>query len=441
MRNRVCLKYLFIFLQSTILFAHIGWASEDAKEEVAAIRILPYHYVPSGSLTPSMPPPPALQKFNPHVMYGRRYSSTMGEVNEYGLGSTFSYLTKEEVTNSGNGEAIKRFMPQLVSYHKSFNDGPGSNKNVLLVRMRITIAGDKVEQYEYLLGIFTSGGQNYRCGEIRNLTEVRPDLPDLLRGCIEYQRFCELWGSESVRTHLKEYSLISDNIPAIVSQEKAEDVLSEGVYKTKIFRLQINDHTTKKLAPFSNHWTTDLEKTMTSRLFYFPFDEKLNLLFNAPPVSPSKELEVSMQKEVTGMHREELTQKLFGKPSYKDCGSLKACLNKKTDLEMCFNQSEQSFLSWMEKIEFEDNANINRLPHCYATRPLKPGNYDVSKIEIDLYSFLDICRYCRGTLAHMVGSRKMLATVIDFFKRLGITINFIGENIEILAFSYEKTDI
>ncbi len=451
MKNRIYLKYLFVFLQSTILFAHIGWASEDAKEKidlsnVAVIKILPYRYVPSGSLIPSVAPLESLQTFNSETMYGRQYSSKKEEVNEYGIESTFSYLTSLEGATSGYDEAIKKFMPQLVSYHKSFNAEQGSNKNVLVVRMRMTEESSTEKAYEYFFGVFTSGKDNYRCGEIRNLTEVRSDLPGPLREEIEYQRFCELWTNEDVRTHLKEYSLISDDTPDIVSKEEAEDVLSEGVYKTQVFQLRINGSTAKKLAPFSNNWSKkwiiDLKETMDLRLFEFPLNKELNLLFNAPTVSPSKALEVSMQKEITGMQREELTQKLFGKPSYKDCESLKACLNEKSDLAMCFNQSEQSFLSWLEKTKFENNTDINGLPHCYATQPLVVGReYNISKIEIDLFSFLDICRYCRGTLAHMVGSGKMLHTVKDFFERLGIIINFTGKDIDILAFSYEKTDI
>lgn len=188
----------------------------------------------------------------------------------------------------------------------------------------------------------------------------------------------------------------------------------------------------------------DLEKTIGARLFSFPEKHPLNAVFNAPnPATGPAEraLEVSMQKEVAGVNREKLTQQLFGRPSYKDSGPLKACLVKKSDLELCFNQAEQAWISLLES-SFEQN--FNDLPHCYTTRPFLTGaahQYRASRVEINCYSFLDICRYCRGTFSHMMGSGKIHQTLSDFFSKLKVKVDFRGSEMQMLAFSYERTDI
>ena len=351
---------------------------------------------------------------------------------------------------------------------------PKSNKNVLFVRVRVTatiqsdgdsrsaggsaVAGgggaaaaerDGSDTYEYFFGICVSGGQKYRCGEVRDLIPVGKDLPLPLKSVLEHRGFRGLWGDGPVRHHLRVYSLIKDSVPdALTEADDVDALLTEGVYKTPLLRLGLVGGIVKKFATFSNG-DLDLEKTIGARLFSFPRESPLNALFNAPnPATVSGEralLGVSMHREVAGVNREKLTQELFGRPSYKESGFLKACLAKKSeksDIELCFNQAEQAWLSLLEG-SFEQN--FNELPHCYTTRPLlarATHQYRASRVEIDWYSFLDICRYCRGTFSHMMGSGKMQDLLIDFFKKLKVNITFSKATvIQGLAFSYEKTDI
>lgn len=252
-----------------------------------------------------------------------------------------------------------------------------------------------------------------------------------------------MWGNEPIRVQLRVYSLIRDITPDMVpAGDDVEEFLAEGVYKTPPLRLNLGGGVVKKFAPFSNV-DGDLEKTIGVRLFAFPERHPLNAVFNAPnpaTVPAAKALEVSMQREVVGVNREKLTQQVFGRPSYKDSGPLKACLAKKSDLDVCFNQSEQAYLSLLEG---SFDLDINSLPHCYTTSHLpavEGTKYIISKTEYHLYSFLDICRYCRGTLSHLLGSGKMHQQLADFFRKLKISADFTGSDMQILAFSYETTD-
>lgn len=468
------MQCLSIFLQLVFLFVYIRVTLNGAEErfdpgKVSVIKILPYHFNPDGA--PDAAGPTAASetshKFNPAEHYGRPYTTTKGAPNEHNLGKTFAYITPGEIVDSG-ADTVK-YMQHVAAYHRTFNAcdaDPKSNKNVLLVRICITATlqpdrrsgstcgstasggggaaeGDGSNTYEYFFGIFVSGGQKYRCGEVRDLVPPSKDLPLPLRSALECKSFRDLWGNESVRAQLRVYSLIKDRVPdAILLEDDVEELISEGIYKTPLLRLQLGGEL-KKFAPFSNV-DVELEKTIGTRLFSFPASHPLNAIFNAPnpataAANGERALEVSMQREVTGVNREKLTQQLFGKPSYKDCGPLKACLAKKSDLELCFNQAEQA---WVSLLEGSFEQNINDLPHCYTTRPLLAGQqYRASRVTIDWYSFLDICRYCRGTFSHMIGSGKMHEMLSDFFGKLKVAVDFRGSDMHMLAFSYEKTDI
>ena len=484
------MKRLHIVLQLVFSLIYLSVAVEGAETEetfdpskVTVIKILPYSFIPIpfgapetvGSTAASAVVSAADHEFKPTEHYGRPYTTTKKAPNEYGLGKIFAYVTKREIAESGREGDSVDLIRHVAAYHKTFNAcdaDPKSNKNVLLVRIRVTATiqsdrgsgsacgsaasgsggaaavGDS-DTYEYFFGICVSGGQKYRCGEVRDLIPVGKDLPLPLKSVLEHRGFRGLWGDGPVRHHLRMYSLIKDSVPdALTEADDVDALLTEGVYKTPLLRLRFAGGVVKKFATFSNG-DLDLEKTIGARLFSFPREQTLNAIFNAPnPAAISGEralLEVSMHREVAGVNREKLTQELFGRPSYKESGSLKSCLAKKSeksDIELCFNQAEQAWLSLLEG-NFEQN--FNELPHCYTTRPLLAEvtyQYRASRVEIDWYSFLDICRYCRGTFSHMMGSGKMQYMLIDFFKKLKVNITFSKATvIQGLAFSYEKTDI
>jgi hypothetical protein len=439
------MKKILIILQFIVLSIHLGWAAEQDvfdPNKLAAIKILPYHpslYVLSEdnetlklkSLS-NLPRPLSSTESSPR--FGRPYTSMRGEPSEFKIGETFRYITQDEYSRVDPEKEAFSYMGSLINYHKDFND-----KNVLIAQIQITTLDDKNSPivYKYLFGAFVSGGQsNYTFGEIRKLTGVDQNLPIPLKNSLESKFLRLLWEDKDTKKQIEQYSIISDNLE-LSNEENIQKLLSENIYSAKT--LKINN---KKLAPINNNGLGRLEDIISLRLFSFPEGHVLRTLLNNPTTVPkSKELETSIKKDIVGLNREKLTQQVFGRPCYQNSGSIKACLNKASDLEPCFNQSEQAFLTWLEKVDSLKN-NFNELPHCYSPNPFpKEGNYSVSNIQVNLYSFLDICRYCRGTMAYMLGTGKMLDVFIKFFNKLGVELNPKQDAIQIFAFSYENTGI
>lgn len=444
---RLIMKKILIILQFIVLSIHLGWAADQGvfnPDKLAAIKILPYHpslYVLSEDNETlnlknlSDLSQPCIPTESSH-RFGRPYTNTHGEPNEFKIGETFRYITQDEYSSVVSEKEAFSYIESLVNYHKDFNE-----KNVLIVQIQITTLDDKDSPivYKYLFGTFVSGGQsNYKFGEIRKLTGVDQNIPIPLKNSLESKFLRLLWEDENTKEQIKQYSIIPDNFE-LSSEENIQKLLSENIYSTKTFKIN-----NKKFAPINNNGLGKLEDVIPSRLFSLPEEHEFRTLLNNPTKIPkSKELETSIKKDIVGLNRERLTQQVFGRPSYQNSGPIKACLNKSSDLEPCFNQSEQAFLTWLEKVDSLKN-NFNELPHCYSTNPFpKEGNYPVSNIQVNLYSFLDICRYCRGTMAYMLGTGKMLDIFKNFFYKLGVelTPNQQQDVIQIFAFSYENTGI
>lgn len=236
-RLHILLQLVFslIYLSVTIEGAEAGEAFDPSK--VTVIKILPYTFVPFGvpetvgSTAASAVVSAAGHEFKPTEHYGRPYTTTKGAPNEYNLGKTFDYVTRAEITGYSGDDTIE-LMRHVVSYHKTFNAcdvDPKSNKNVLLVKIRVTASAqtesrgtggstagvggggaaamDGSDTYEYFFGIFVSGGQKYRCGEVKDLISVSKDLPPPLKSVLERKGFQGLWEDVRIRFQLRVYSL------------------------------------------------------------------------------------------------------------------------------------------------------------------------------------------------------------------------------------------
>ncbi len=184
-RLSIFLQLVLLLIYSSITVDGAGGAFDDRK--ITAIKILPYRFDPARA-----PDEVVLAgfEFSTDHHYGHRYTNSKREPNEYNLSKTFAYVAPREI-----GESIRDvpgYMHQVVAYHKVFNTGvedPKSNKNVLLVRVRITATIQAESEsasgsggcsstsaaessHEYFFGIFVSGAQKYRCGEVRDLISV-----------------------------------------------------------------------------------------------------------------------------------------------------------------------------------------------------------------------------------------------------------------------------
>lgn len=484
------MRNLLFVLQFIVLSIHIGWAAQDDAfdfNKVAAIKILPYTPITRINDTldtgvSGVASQDQTSSFSSSSCFGRQYKSPDGKINEFNIGKTFSYITLDDYSKINQNNEIPFYMEQLVNYHKDFNDDK-DDKNVLFVRMQLTVPLDSSTEtvYEYFFGIFVSGGQDYLYGEIRELTGFPRTLPVCLNNCfippnspvplkdlpiflkvkdlpisiknsLESKILRLLWEDDDVKKHIKEYSLINEDEYVDLTK-----FLSENLYKKKVFNFlpkksaeKQEGSEKKKFAPFSNKGT-HLSKTIQKRTILAlegeesqETDETLiskKKNRKLPKQLPDSELpdsEIATYK--TKIFRADLTQQLYGRPCYIDTKDGKACFG--SGCESYFNQSEQAFLSWLEG-STNFGPSLNDLPHCYSLQPFpKKDTYKVSKIQIDLFSFLDICRYCRGTMSYMLGTRKMQDIFVSFFNKLEIQIEPLTKDVtKIFAFSYEKTGI
>lgn len=96
--------------------------------------------------------------------------------------------------------------------------------------------------------------------------------------------------------------------------------------------------------------------------------------------------------------------KLFGHAS-QDAAELKGCFEG--NFGGCFTDSEQAWLDFLE----------NPRPHHIFFSP----NFDIQNaktFQVRLFSYYDICRYCRGTLSYLFGSKYLNDLFFSFFKKL-----------------------
>lgn len=242
-----------------------------------------------------------------------------------------------------------------------------------------------------------------------------------------------MWRDSKTRSHLKEYSLIPDSIPDIITEGESEQFLSVGVYTTHLFKLHTGRSVTK-LAPHSNKEYGDLKATMESRLDFSTAKKK--------PPKPSTEIEKYKQEidsSEEALRRSNLTQVLYGKPCYNDFGNDKACLGN--GCESYFNQSEQAYFSWLGRAVVMGKGEQSGSHWC-TSKPMASGQkYKISRIETTFFSWLDICRYYRGTMSYMMSTDKLRNTYQTLFQNLKIDADFAKEAIELYAISNEKTDV
>lgn len=96
--------------------------------------------------------------------------------------------------------------------------------------------------------------------------------------------------------------------------------------------------------------------------------------------------------------------KLFGHPS-QDMDTIKGCFE--SNFDGCFTDSEQAWLDFLE----------NPRPHHIFFS----SNFDIQNAKtfsVTMFSYYDVCRYCRGTLSYLFGSKLLEDSFSDFFKKL-----------------------
>jgi hypothetical protein len=78
----------------------------------------------------------------------------------------------------------------------------------------------------------------------------------------------------------------------------------------------------------------------------------------------------------------------------------------------CFAHSEQAFLNFLENpspfhVAFSKKFDIRQATH----------------FNVNLFSYRDICRYCRGTFSHLHSTQQLKRILIDFYQSLPELMN------------------
>lgn len=359
--------------------------------------------------------------YNDPFGFGKNCVYHMPSAGEFDFTAPNAAEVKGYYTNGTHGY----YLQQLAMYKASnFNgtergDPHGHARNLLLVRIRLTellphanasntstTNADKV--YEYFLGIFVSGSPEFCCGKTTACQ------------CLQFPK--------------KSTSNATTSFPdKLLSQLIASSAFSCGdsFYTVKPFVLNYGTKQ-KRLAPKGGD-PKELRKIIEHRIFTHKSSKALSL----------------EECSKAAYQRSFFTERMFGWPayfSYADDPAIKVCFGK--DLDLCFNQSEQTFLSFLE----EGSEDLCLTPDADASsehvnialaNPFEESTqtYNLSKIELYFYSTLDICRYCRGTLSSMLHSGKLKDSLTKFFKHGGVKIDVVNENIQMFAFSNQTTEI
>ncbi|MEI8296095.1 MAG: hypothetical protein WCG04_06200, partial [Alphaproteobacteria bacterium] len=278
-----------------------------------------------------------------------------------------------------------------------------------------------------------------------------------VRFSLEKKFFMDLWQGIrtkipqciAVKNAMSDYSLIADDLFERDISE-AEGLLLENIYKTKIFRFNDINRLIKKLPPVAGGTFGDLKKLISSvegRIFMAPEEagDSEGAKHTAKKIKKStmteqEKYESELRGNQEALNRVELTNALYGQPCYMGENSCFGANSKSSGVY--FNQSEQAFLSWLEQAGLVA-MNKKLKQNFHPIKNLEPGKTRILKVQMDLYSYLDICLYCRGTMAQMLKNGKMAIIIQGFFNTgLGISIDRLSpEALQIFAFSYDGTDI
>lgn len=322
-------------------------------------------------------------------------------------------------------ETHEDYLVQLVDYkNKNFdidsNDIAGESrshprsrtKNLLLVRMvlkdckkTVNDITQSIADAEYVFGVFVSGGKEKT--ESYQVTEK--DKENILNQCREKT------------TKIGKFSPLENMLVS------SQNYKNNKLYYINLFEVRPG----VKLLPYNgSNSKGKLREIIENRLFN---EDKFQ----------SKTLEENLQAT---NNRNDFCLKMFGQPAYFKLNNTfcRVCFGE--DLNTCFDQSEQSWLNFLtETIEEIDLSKGNDY-FC----PIKPlfledsetymhTKYDVENIDINLYSCLDICRYCRGTMSYMLVNKNLKKIIQEFFER-GCE-EFSLNSLKLFAYSNVETKI
>ncbi|HCI48502.1 MAG: hypothetical protein A2621_01570 [Alphaproteobacteria bacterium RIFCSPHIGHO2_01_FULL_41_14] len=397
-------------------------------------------------------------KINPYDPLGRdRHTDSPVSVltpylDNFGHGRIFNYLSENEIHDDGSAAAVKkgpnaidgdvhehkRLLLSLKKYVEE-NRRQFNNKNALVVRLRLV--GQRqdraLERDGCLFGVFMSGFDKFSVQSIDNF--LRSNLALNERAQKTSASICFRNAYEETAGNPVWYSVWDEMQPFFHPNIHLDD-----------FRTQPEQRENVKVYPVKG--LSDVGG-VGSRLMPIGCSDRIlsedhlsQLLedhdgFTVQNLTPEDSLGLSRL-----ISREGICRNLFDSSAYLE-DSLPPKLttsNPRCFLEKrscAFGDSEQAFIEYLKNIEGSLSPRRN-MPHIQFDTP---GNdttiTNLTKVSLDLYSYLDVCRFCRGTLSCMLHNGKMADIIGNFLIKAGIIPSDHPpiEGIQIQAFSFNSS--
>ena len=354
---------------------------------------------------------------------------------QYGRGPIFDYRLPSniEIGTENTSGTHKNILAQLEKYHKALpNDDKNRNSLLVIIRLKqkpivpvkivlvktkkfsvfslIEEMADNPSVVEYLFGVFISGTSDY---EFRT-------LHDLSKSFLEEAKL-EFRGHHDINTALTSLTKKNEGQKLLcISKSLLVDPLIEEystLSKDSITEANLIPSSSKSRAP---------QKSMIYKLKTFNFGI-CGDSYRFPPISNSRYINNKaaykfrqrvidrfMDKADDIGTRDSRTQALFERSSHIDTATCKACFEG-DEFGKCFFQSEPCFLTCLETKGDGDEFFKRR-----TDDNLMSGV--TYQIIVDLYSYQDICRVCRGTFSHLLSTGKLRTSLVDFVKEKNAVI-------------------
>ncbi|CAO5683223.1 MAG: hypothetical protein HEEMFOPI_01931 [Holosporales bacterium] len=305
-------------------------------------------------------------------------------------------------------------LKKVVDYKKINFTGKEDQRNIMFARISCNFELDGKDLIgDFYLGIFVSGKDDYY-----------PKSGVAPLNCFPIVNFCPQGVPENVKyTHRGTQAL---GMVYNLSAEKAASSISQS------FCMIGQDIKQQKISSKRNFDFEELKFSLISG------DKLLDEhgVFIRKRLSTLKE--AMKMKEPT----DTITTVLFKRKRYEEhegrdpCFVLKNLDNQdyRCGLGYCFFDSEQVFLSFLESDS----------PDCKTNMSIEGVQYKLNSMKLFLYNYRDMCRFCRGTLSHLLNNKKLSILLMrileDLFNKKNAKILSDSYSLEVYAFGHEKTD-
>lgn len=422
-------RFLFLILFSWLGGVHASYVDQSHIDpnHVACIQILPITLQSLQEVDVHTPKQESAYKEEVHFA---RYAPREGQVNnknlnEYGLGHTFQYVNKSELPESAIPQEVLTYLSALRDLAPDYVGERNNFRNLLF--SRVDFESDQESLASCYLGFFISGNERYSIST-KKYGEVQAD--DLFNGVMAFDSCTKLPSDISagfkneLQTEWRAKFFATDTLnrySVIGNYEDMDPKPKVTVYQKRVLELPIGQVKKRFFAPLTvsdRAAGIKLRDVIMNRLYGELFDRLPGILhLEGGSISTGYHL----FDETFQNTKDFLDDPFLG---FKGKGYI----------DSMFAQSEQAFLNLLDDFfatdsQFSDSYffpsfSPNFLEILTSQGLNNPINFHC---KLTFYSFLDICKYCRGTLSLVSGNSYLKERFEDMLNK------FIRKKLEDIA--------